>query len=236
MVGEGEPTYKLVNLASYNAIVGKPLFIQAVNTNAIATTPKIAAAPRRIREIEIEEGIETVYEITFGAEGSYNKDNIFIQTVETKEEGYVIGQDLLKAGMSAKLPQLWINQYGKKLSVNTATPMNGVHEYPLTLNIPQSGDYTIAIESTQGDTEALYLVKNGNVIWNLSNGEYTGTFEKGTDVSYSLRTAAKAPQTTTGIDNAVIDANGEIRKMLIDNHVYIIRGNEVYTIEGQLVK
>ena len=33
-----------------------------------------------------------------------------------------------------------------------------------------------------------------------------------------------------------IDANGEIRKMLIDNHVYIIRGNEVYTIEGQLVK
>ena len=236
MVGEGEPTYKLVNLASYNAIVGKPLFIQAVNTNAIATTPKIAAAPRRIREIEIEEGIETVYEITFGAEGSYNKDNIFIQTVETKEEGYVIGQDLLKAGYNAKLPQIWVSRYGKKLSVNTATPMNGVHNYPLVLNIPQAGDYTIAIESTQGDTEALYLVKNGNVIWNLSNGEYTGTFEKGTDVSYSLRTAAKAPQTTTGIDNAVIDANGEIRKMLIDNHVYIIRGNEVYTIEGQLVK
>lgn len=236
MVGEGEPTYKLVNLASYNAIVGKPLFIQAVNTNSITTTPKIAAAPRRIREIEIEEGIETVYEITFGAEGSDNKDNIFIQTVETKEEGYVIGQDLLKAGMSAKLPQLWINQYGKKLSVNTATPMNGVHEYPLTLNIPQAGDYTIAIESTQGDTEALYLIKDGNVIWNLSNGEYTGTFEKGTDASYSLRTAAKSPQTATGIDEALIEAQGEIQKVIINDHVYIIRGEQVYTIDGQLVK
>lgn len=234
--GEGEPTYKLVNLAAFNAIVGKPLFIQAVNTNSITTTPKIAAAPRRIREIEIEEGIETVYEITFGAEGSDNKDNIFIQTVENKEDGYVLGQDLLKAGMSAKLPQMWINQYGKKLSVNTATPMNGVHEYPLTLNIPQAGDYTMAIESTQGDAETLYLLKDGNIIWNLSNGAYIGSFEKGQETSYSLRTAAKLPMTPTGIDNAVIDANGEIRKMLIDNHVYIIRGNEVYTIEGQLVK
>ena len=236
MVGEGEPTYKLVNLTSYNAIVGKPLFIQAVNTNSITTTPKIAAAPRRIRDIEIEEGIQTVYEVTFGKAGTENQDNIFIQTVASKEDGYVLGQDLLKTGMSAKLPQLWINQYGKKLSVNTATPMNGVHEYPLTLNIPQSGDYTIAIESTQGDTEALYLIKDGNVIWNLSNGEYTASFEKGQETGYSLRTAAKAPQTATGIDEAIIDAQGDTRKVLIDNKVFIIRGDKVYSVDGQLVK
>ncbi len=236
MVGEGEPTYKLVNLASFNAIVGKPLFIQAVNTTPISTTPKIAAAPRRIREIEIEEGIETVYEVTFGAENSANKDNIFIQTVETKEDGYVIGQDLLKAGYNAKLPQIWVSRYGKKLSVNTATPMNGVHNYPLVLNIPQAGDYTIAVEGTQGDTEALYLTKNGNVIWNLSDGAYIGSFEKGTDSSYGLRVSAKVPQIATGIDEAVVDAKGKTRKVLINNMVYIIRGENVYSVDGQLVK
>lgn len=235
MVGEGEPTYKLVNLASFNAIVGKPLFIQAVNTTSISTTPKIAAAPRRIREIEIEEGIETVYEVTFGAENSANKDNIFIQTVETKEDGYVIGQDLLKAGYNAKFPQIWVNRYGKKLSVNTATPMNGVHNYPLVLNIPQDGEYTIAVEGTQGDTETLYLTKDGLIIWNLSYGAYSGSFEKGENSSYGLR-IRKAPQTTTGTDEALVDAQGETKKVIIDDKVFIIRGENVYTIDGQLVK
>ena len=235
MVGEGEPTYKLVNLASFNAIVGKPLFIQAVNTTPISTTPKIAAAPRRIREIEIEEGIETVYEVTFGAENSANRDNIFIQTVETKEDGYVIGQDLLKAGYNAKLPQIWVSRYGKKLSVNTATPMNGVHNYPLVLNIPQAGDYTIAVEGTQGDTETLYLTKDGSIIWNLSYGAYSGSFEKGENSSYGLR-IRKAPQTTTGTDEALVDAQGETKKVIINDKVFIIRGNNIYTIDGQLVK
>ena len=234
--GEGEPTYKLVNLAAFNAIVGKPLFIQAVNTNSITTTPKIAAAPRRIREIEIEEGVETVYEVTFGAEGSANRDNIFIQTVETKEDGYVLGQDLVKAGYNAELPQMWINRFGKKLSVNTATPVDGVHEYPLVINIPQAGEYTIAIESTQGDTEALYLTKDGMIIWNLSNGAYIGSFEKGQETTYALRTAAKAPMMPTGIDEAIVNAQGEIKKVVIEDKVFIIRGNNVYSVDGQLVK
>ena len=37
-------------------------------------------------------------------------------------------------------------------------------------------------------------------------------------------------------DEAVVDAKGETRKVLIDNKVYIIRGENVYTIDGQLVK
>ena len=42
--------------------------------------------------------------------------------------------------------------------------------------------------------------------------------------------------TATGLDEALIDAQGETRKVLIDQKVFIIRGNEVYTIAGQLVK
>ena len=37
-------------------------------------------------------------------------------------------------------------------------------------------------------------------------------------------------------DEAVLDAQGETQKILINDHVYIIRGNNVYTIDGQLVK
>jgi hypothetical protein len=59
----------------------------------------------------------------------------------------------------------------------------------------------------------------------------------GTDKTFGLRlTAKKAPQVATGMDEAVVNAQGETRKVLINNQVFIIRGNNVYTAEGQLVK
>ena len=40
----------------------------------------------------------------------------------------------------------------------------------------------------------------------------------------------------TGVDEAIVDAKGETRKVLIGNQVFIIRGDKVYTIDGQLVR
>ena len=83
---------------------------------------------------------------------------------------------------------------------------------------------------------ALYLTYNGEAIWNLSEGAYTANLNKGTDANYGLRISAKAPQVVTGVDEAIVDAQGETRKVLINNQVFIIRGEKVYTIDGQLVK
>ena len=40
----------------------------------------------------------------------------------------------------------------------------------------------------------------------------------------------------TGVDEAVVDAHGKTKKVLINDHVYIIRENNVYSIDGQIVK
>ncbi len=239
MADQSVTTYTLVNLASYTAIVGKPLYIQAENAGSIVANATIAAgAPRRIREIEkeTETGVENVYEVIFSAVGNTVKDNIFIRTAEEKAPVYTVGKDLVKAGVNAYLPQLWINRYDEQLAVNTTAAVNGVYDYPLTLNIPRAGEYRIAVADTQGEAEALYLTKDGVAIWNLSEGAYVGSFEKGEDASYGLRTGAKAPQITTGIDEAVVDAQGETKKVLINDKVYIIRGEKVYSVDGQLVK
>ena len=239
MADQSVTTYTLVNLASYTAIVGKPLYIQASEEGSIVANATIAAgAPRRIREIEkeAETGVENVYEVIFSAVGSSVKDNIFIRTAEEKAPVYTVGKDLVKAGVNAYLPQLWINRYDEQLAVNTTAAVNGIYDYPLTLNIPRAGEYRIAVADTQGEAEALYLTKDGEAIWNLSEGAYVGSFEKGEDASYGLRTGAKAPQITTGIDEAVVDAQGETKKVLINDKVYIIRGEKVYSVDGQLVK
>jgi hypothetical protein len=177
--------------------------------------------------------------VTLHVSGSAYEDNIFIQTAEQKEPHYVIGQDLVKAGVNAALPQLWVNRYDTRLAVNTTEAVNGTYDYPLTLNIPNAGEYTISSRMSDVDSqssETLYLTFNGSPVWNLNYGAYTTTFEKGTTTEYGLRLiSSKAPQITTGIGNVQTD-DVQCTKVLRNGVIYILRGNNVYSIDGQLIK
>jgi hypothetical protein len=77
---------------------------------------------------------------------------------------------------------------------------------------------------------------NGEAIGNISEEDYTLTLDKGETNVYGLRIVVKAPGVVTGTDEAIVDAQGDTRKVIIDNHVFIIRGEQVYTIEGQKIK
>ena len=94
----------------------------------------------------------------------------------------------------------------------------------------------ISCQQSEVSDQTVYLTLNGEAIWNLTNGEYIGSFDAGTTSVYGLRISAKSPQIATGIDEAVVDAKGETRKVLIGGQVYIIRGEKVYSVDGQLVK
>ena len=53
---------------------------------------------------------------------------------------------------------------------------------------------------------------------------------------YGLLIVQKSPKVATGFEEITIE-NGElVRKVLVDDKVYIIRNGEVFTITGQLVK
>ena len=141
--------------------------------------------------------------------------------------------------MSTKKAQIWTKRYDVNLCLNTTAPINEVAEFPINLYAPTAGEYTISNlqSSISNDDYIVYLTKDGEVIWNLSDGAYTLTLAKGTTNGYGLRLVAhQAPAVATGIEEAIIDAKGETRKVLIDNQVFIIRGNEVYTLDGRLVK
>ena len=140
-----------------------------------------------------------------------------------------------RGGVAKTLPQLWVNRYNAKLSVNTQSLTNDVADYPLTIFAPKAGEYVINTENAYDDYD-LYLTMNGVAVWNLSNGEYTFSLPQGNTTEFGLRVSAKSPTVATGIDAAIIDAQGETKKVLINNQVFIIRGEKVYTIDGQLVK
>lgn len=231
-----EEKYELFEMDDNKLIVGQPIFVQApAGKSIVANSSTYSAAPaRRIQ------GVNSLarYDVCLTAEGK-QADRLIIRTDEDKEENaYVIGQDLVKFGVSTRVAQMWINRYDAKLCVNTMAPEGEKTEFPLSVFAPKAGEFTIHLASYTSDSDyTLYLTYNGEAIWNLSDGAYTINLDKGTDSNYGLRVSARAPQATTGIDEAIVDNKDAVAaKVLINGQVFIIRGDKVYTIDGQLVK
>lgn len=229
--------YVEYDMSSDKLVVGQPIYVQAAAAKSIvANSSTYAGAPARHASAQIR---PTTFELTINANGASTADKLTVRLNENKEENkYIIGQDLVKFGVSTKVAQMWINRYDAKLCVNTIAPEGDVTTFPMSIYAPKAGEYSIAIEREENTNDyALYLTYNGEAIWNLSDGAYTLNLNKGTISNYGLRVSARAPQVTTGVDEAIVEAQGETAmKVLINNQVFIIRGNRVYSVDGQLVK
>ena len=240
----GSDGYDPITIAGMNYIVGKTVYIQVENAQTISRaegiSPIVAASPAPARRAKATDKkyltLEDYYTIALtNSNGEERK--LYVLPEEEKEDKYVIGHDLVQMGMNAKKAQIWINRYDVNLCLNTTAPINEAAEFPVIVYAPNAGEYTISLASQPDDEYTVYLMRNGVVIWDLSNSAYTVKLEAGTDKTYGLRLSArKGPAITTDINEAVVDAQGKIRKVIIEDKVFIIRGNEVYTIDGQLVK
>ena len=233
---DGYETYDLTD----PFVVGKAVYVQVASeqnlTPSSGISPAAAPARRTARATDKEYlSLSDYYAVSLTCDDQEAK--VYVLPEEDKQNEYVIGHDLFKMGMSDRKAQIWVNRYGTKLGLNTTAPVNEVAEFPISVYAPAAGEYTIDLQSQPDDEYTVYLTQNGEAIWNLSEMPYVLTLAKGITTTYGLRLSArKAPQTATGIDEAIIDAQGDTRKVLIDNKVYIIRGNNIYTVDGQLVK
>ena len=236
--------YTAFNIQNKDYIVGKTVYVQTNTTKSVVINdatgnPFVAAAPARRDEVSDKEylSLDDYYQVAI-ASTTTEGGHVYVLPEEEKENKYVIGHDLAQFGMSAAIPQVWVNRYDTKLALNTTALINeGTAEFPMGVYAPTAGEYTISLNAQPSDEYNVYLTRDGQAIWNLSDGVFTADLKAGIQSNYGLRlTVNKAPQVVTGIDEAIVDANGETRKVMINNQVYIIRGEQVYTIDGQLVK
>ena len=220
-----------------NMIVGEPMFVQVSSPATVVAVQIGGASPapyHRAPQAATDANNRFVVELTHNGKLA---DRLIVQTAEEKANEYVIGKDLAKMGVSTKVAQMWMERYNTKLCKNTVEMYGAVVNYPLAISAPVAGEYIISNANVNANAGyALYLTQNGVVIANLSEGDYTLYLNGGTTHEYGLRIGARAPQVATGMDEAVVDAQGETQKVLIDNKVFIIRGNNVYTVDGQMVK
>ncbi len=243
----GSDGYTKYDLSHKKFIVGKMVYVQSDGDEVTPTyadgdvDPIVAATPAPARRkaatnkkyLALSDYYRVSIENTAGVQGG----DVCVLPEDDKAETYVIGHDLSQFGMNATKPQLWINRYGTQLALNTTAPVNGVADFPMSVYAPAAGEYTIALAAQPDEEYAVYLTKDGEVIWNLSDGACTLTLTKGTAADYGLRLGEKkAPEVATGFGEAVVDAHGKTTKVLIDGKVFIIREDRVYSIDGQLVK
>ena len=233
-------TYTPIVMEETKFVVGQAVFVQAPANKSIVVSSGASYAPRRYMKAETTE--ITKFEVRIAPINTDFTDRVFVQLNEEKTQDiYTVGMDLQKMGVSSKVAQMWINRYDTKLCLNTMAPIEAQVDYPLGIIVPEAGKYTISIKYTANDNSQadLFLTLDGEPIWNLSQNAYTVKLEQGTTSRYGLRTVSKAPQTTTDIEPIWMDPEGnaiKAAKVLINNHVYIIRDGKLYTITGSLVR
>lgn len=229
-----ETRYEALNMEDEPLIVGAPIFVQvAANKTVVAYEDwGDAALHAPARKLIVD---DSYYKIQIATDDNYT-DQLYVQTIEGKEDEYVIGLDLAKAGLSSTVAQMWVERYDTKLCVNTTAPIGSSATYPLGIFAPQDGDYQIYSATEMQSGQEMYVTLNGRTIWNLAYGPYTATLTAGNHTEYGLK-LIQAPATPTGVDPVTDNPSPlTVKKVLIDNHVYIIRDGEVYTVTGQKVQ
>ena len=105
----------------------------------------------------------------------------------------------------------------------------------MTLYVPANGEYVMSAPETE-DAD-VYLTKDGMITWNLSMSECTLELNKGNNEGYGLLLVKKAPSVATGVENGEVlnGANG-VQKVIIDEHVYILRDGKMYGVDGKKIK
>ena len=230
--------YEALNLNDKQA-VGQPLFVQVdpnASTSVVVSRTDNKSAHAPLRAQAAEDNNEVRYAIGIAANGKL-ADRLYIQTADEKEDKYTIGKDMSKMGTSSYVAQIWVNRYDSKLCLSTMELTDNQADYPLGIYAPQAGEYMIFAPADVASGDNIYLTRDGIVVWNLTIAPYNASLDKGTISRYGLRIVRSnnAPSIATGVDEIRSD-NPQCTKVFMDNHVYILRGEELYTITGQKAK
>ena len=228
-------TFVTKTAQSTNFVVGTPFFYQATaNGSMVMETANAGGnyAPARERAIEIKD-----VPVSFGNE-DFN-DYLYVTANEDALNTYETGKDLVKMTMTntPKVAQIFGKAYNTKLCMVHAPMVNDQAEVALELYAPQAGIYTISVPAEREDA-SLYLTKDGNIIWDLTMSPYEAEFDKGQNNGYGLMLVRKAPQVTTGmetVDNSQSTIHN-CQKVILNDHVYILRDAQLYDVTGKAVK
>lgn len=214
-------------------VVGGAFFVQSEGAETLTLTetanPGLLRTPIRERAATMAE-----LNVRIGADENSFTDQIFLSAEDDAEESYEIGHDLVKMSHNTpKVAQLAINAYGVALC-DAELPWNASNEavFPLTITAPKAGTYTIYLNGTA--QSALLLYQNGHYVCDLTASAYTMDLGKGKNNEYSL--VMTRPNETVITGNEDVQQALNVKKIILDNQMYILKDNQMINAIGTIVK
>ena len=225
--------YDAYLLSNINLTVGSAFFIQASADGTMGFNDAQGGAGKIYAPARTQAKMAEPIMVTMS--GERGTDHMYISADEDATSTYQIGRDMQRmfATSNPTTPLIYTMNYGGlKLAAEDAPMVNDQAVYTLQLYAPIAGEYTLQTGAV-ADAD-VYLTYEGAIIWNISESGYTVDLNKGKNNGYGLLLRAKAPSVVTGVDQ--IDAKAGAQKVIIDEHVFILRGGQMYDVNGKMVK
>ena len=231
--GAATPNYKVKNFAESSFVMGSPFFIQTAGADQLNLTPVTNETQHALyapRYVNSEEGI--YYKIQL-MKNDEEQDVVFLTAREEASDTYEIGKDVIKLIGGNTNSYIWTNAYGYRLCAQDARLVNNEATYQLSLYAPYEDNYVLNVANSH--IADIYLIQNGNAVWNLSNGSYAFRLTKGINTSYSLL-ICEAQAITTDIPDINAEDSSNNRKFVYKGQLYINFNGRIYDARGELVR
>ena len=221
-------TYLVIAAASAHFTVGTPFFIQAAADGAVAITAEgnSTLAPAR-------RAAATVDKVKVMLGNADYTDYLYVSASEDATTEYEIGKDLAKMTMTSTpiVPQIFAQAYGTYLCMVNAPMISNEATVALNLYAPAEGEYTLSVEEQANAT--VYLLYNGNIVWNLSMSEYPIQLSQGDNAGYSL--VVRRENAPTDVEN-IFGTDEQTEKFIYNGKLYILHEGKVFDAVGNVLK
>lgn len=204
-----------------------------ITWNAVSASPSSIVARRQAAE-DIQFAEFNLHLMS----GEESLDHTYVRLTDDEDasEDFEFGHDLCKefqngANIYTMIDQLQVA--GNSLPLNTT----GTTIVPVGVKIVANGEY---IFSMPDGTSGIGVVLVDNVLntrTNLSVFDYTVTLSAGTHDGRFVLEISPVHGSTTGMENSDVSSqNSDVRKMIIDQKLFIIKGDKMYDARGAMVK
>ena len=225
--------FKFKAMHSYLVQNKSQIHWKAVNVNVLPSPAAIMA-----REME-ETRREYEWRITL-TKGEKEQDQTFIRLTNHEQvtTEFDFNQDLSKEFNYGR-SDIYTLIGNTKAAANSLPFSEQTTLIPLGLSIEYNGDYTIAMPGRMENIGVTLIDTESNTRTNLSAGmDYTLTLKKGDYNNRFYIEISPVQQTPTDIEYVTGDSNSQdsVRKVLIDNILYIVRDGQIFDARGVRVK
>lgn len=224
-------SYSPVEISNTTFVVGSSFFVQTPQTESViynkATSIGQLYAPKQTSQVSEE------FMVTLSNTRTQNEvDRLYLSASEDAIDSYEIGHDLAKFDVSSSVAQMWCSAYDMRLC-DVELPLEyETALFPISFSAPTQGQYTLSV-AKKGSNDHLYLLYQGYRVADLTMGDYALELYKGTDTNYALQLVSTYHVPTEMENN---EQENIVRKVIIDNQLYIFYDKKVYDITGKIIK